>query len=202
VIASRYLPATAVLLAVALVPTILHSYVGITASDGKSSGIIARNLHGIEGIDTSRRAVWVNEQYGTADFIERQYGPDVTLFVARGYDAKRLYHHPEIGVAHGRRFEPEYLAHVSTTHGPVPVHVLIGEDGLACYALLYDEQFVESPFRFEAAHILTTLIGPAKEMTLFFARGSAAANPSESSAVRILVAAIESFMSQPPTVAR
>jgi hypothetical protein len=202
VIAPRYLPATAVLLAFALAPTILHSYVGMKASDGKTSAIIPRNLHGMEGIDTGRSARWVNDQYQAADFIERRYGSDVTLFVARSYDPKRLYHHPEIGVAYGRRFEPAYVAHVSTTRGPIPVHMLIGEDGLACYALLYDDEFVESPFRFEAAHIFTTLIGPAREMTLFFAGGSAAAKPTESAAVGILVAAIESFVSQPPSVAR
>jgi hypothetical protein len=202
VIASRYLPATAVLLALTLVPTIVHTYVGVKASDGKTSAIVARELHGVEGADTGRSALWVKENFGTEDFIERRYGGDVTLFVARAYDAKRLYHHPELGLAYGRRFEAPYIVRATTSHGPVPVHMLSGEDVVACYALLYDREFVESPLRFEAAHILETLAAPASEMTLFFARGPASATPHESSAVPILLGAIDSFMSQPPAVGR
>lgn len=200
-IAGRYLPATAVLLALALVPTIVHTYVGVKTSDGRTSAIVAREIQGVEGVDTGRSALWVKQNFGTADFIERQYG-DVALFVTRGYDAKRLYHHPELGLARGRRFELPYILRASTPHGPVAVHMLAGEDAVVCYALLYDREFVESPLRFEAAHILTTLAGPAQEMTLFFARGPASAKPNESSAVQILVGAIDSFMSQPPAVGR
>jgi len=199
VIASRYLPATAVMLALALVPTIVHSYVGFTAFDGKRSRDVASQLAGLQGVDTGRRAVWVIDNFGTDDFIERRYGADVTLFVARSYDPKRLYHHPELGVAYGRRFDSTSVVQEAAGSRSVPLHVLSGEDELACYALLYDDRFVESPLRFEAGHIFTTLASPRRQMTLFFARGPVTSKPMNSPAVRVLLAAIDSFLTQAPT---
>ncbi len=201
-IATRYLPATAVMLALTLVPTVVHTYVGLSASDGKTSAIVALRLNGVNEVETGRHVEWVRESFGTDDFIERRYGPDVTLFVARSYDPKRLYHHPELAVAYGRRFDSASVIRLSTPVGVIPMHVLSGEDELACYALLYDGRFVESPLRFEMSHALGTLIGPRKQMTLFFAHGRASATPADSEIARILVGAIQSFLTQPVTGSR
>ena len=187
------------MLALALVPTIVHSYVGFRAFDGKRSRDVASQLAGLQGVDTGRRAAWVIDNFATDDFIERRYGAEVTLFVARSYDPKRLYHHPELGVAYGRRFDSTSVVLEAAGSRSVPLHVLSGEDELACYALLYDDQFVESPLRFEAGHILTTLASPRRQMTLFFARGPVTSKPLNSPAVRVLLAAIDSFLTQAPT---
>ena len=119
------------MLALALVPTIVHSYVGFRAFDGKRSRDVASQLAGLQGVDTGRRAAWVIDNFGTDDFIERRYGADVTLFVARSYDPKRLYHHPELGVAYGRRFDSTSVVQEAAGSRPVPIHVLLGEDELA-----------------------------------------------------------------------
>jgi hypothetical protein len=176
--------------------------VGFTASDGKRSGIVASQLAGLQGVDTGRRAQWVIDNFGTDDFIERRYGADVTLFVARSYDPKRLYHHPELGVAYGQRFDSASVVQAPAGSRSVPVHVLSGEDGLACYAMLYDGEFVASPVRFEAGHIFSALVGPRRQMTLFFARGRVTPRPMDSSAVRVLLAAIDSFLAQTPTISQ
>ena len=201
-ISSRSLAATAALLALALIPTVVHTYVGITATDGRTSGAVAHQLKGVEGVDTQRSAGWVTQYFGTEDFIERRYGTDVTLFVARGYDPKRLYHHPELALAYGRSYDSVNIVHVSSPAKSVPVHVLTGPGGLACYALLYDDEFVEKPLQFQAKQAISMLFSPRRQMTLFFARESASADPNESPAVRILLAAVESFLAQPSTESR
>jgi hypothetical protein len=201
-IATRYLPAVAVMLALAIVPTVVHTYVGITASDGKTSAGVAQRLNDVQGVDTNRSALWVQEYYATQDFIERRYGPEVTLFVARSFDPKHVYHHPELGVAHGLPFDSASFVQVSAAFGSVPVRVLTGEHDLACYALLYDGRFIEEPLRFQVTQALTTLIGPRKQMTLFFAHGRASSTPIDSPVMRTLMAAIESFLAQPPAASR
>ena len=122
--------------------------------------------------------------------------------MARSYDPKRLYHHPELGVAYGRRFDSPSIVQAAAGSRSVPIHVLSGEDGLACYALLYDGEFVESPLRFEAGHILGTLISPQKQMTLFFAHGRVTPRPMTSPVVQVLLAAIDSFLTQAPTASQ
>jgi hypothetical protein len=196
-ISTRYLPATAVLLALALVPTVVHTYVGLTASDGKRTTDIARELDGSQGVDTTRSPIWVRENFAADDFIERRYGTGVTLFVARSYDAKRLYHHPELGVAYGRSYDTVSLVRVPSPSGLVPVQVLSGKGGLACYALLFDGEFVENPLRFQAKQVFSMMFGPRKEMTLFFAHSPSAGEPSSSPAMRILLAAVDGFRRLP-----
>jgi hypothetical protein len=201
-ISSRSLAATAALLALALVPTVVHTYVGITATDGRTSGAVAHHLDGVEGVDTKRSVGWVTQYFGTEDFVERRYGTDVTLFVARGYDAKRMYHHPELALAYGRSYDSVNIAHVSSSAKSVPVYMLTGQGGLACYALLYNDEFVEKPLQFQARQAFSMLFSPRRQMTLFFARGSTSSDAIESPAVRILLAAVESFLAHPSTESR
>jgi len=202
VISTRYLPAAAIMLALALVPTFVHTYVGLTAADGKTTAGIPRELDGVQGVDTARNAIWVRENFGAEDFIERRYGSDVTLFVARSYDAKRLYHHPELGAAYGRSYDKASVARIPMTSGPVPIHVLTGPGGLASYALLYNDEFVENPMWFQATQVFSMLFGPRREMTLLFAHGPGSREPSTSPTMRILRAAVESFRRPRPAEAR
>lgn len=192
-ISTRYAPAVAVLAALALVPTILHAYIGYSVSDHATSRQVARQLDGIDGADTSRDTAWVQQYFNTTDFIERRYGSSVTLFVARGSDPKALYHHPELGLAYGQTYTSTEVVEAPSNSGPVVLHVLKGADGFACYALLYGDQFVESPLRFEVRRALGLLFGPRREMTLFFAHGPAATDVLRSPVTRTVLAAVDSF---------
>ena len=100
-ISARYLPAIGALLALACIPTVLHSYIGPRLEDGHSVTALPLRLNGLDGRESERSPAWVLELYGTSDFVERKYGAALTLFVARSADPKGLYHHPENGVAHG-----------------------------------------------------------------------------------------------------
>jgi hypothetical protein len=85
----------------------------------------------------------------------------------------------------------------------IPVHLLRKRTGpgLAAYVLLYDNQFVTNPFRFQICTALESLLNPKKKMTLFLVYETEAlpGSPFESSlAAQILAAAIQSFRSQTP----
>ena len=192
-ISSRYAPAVVVLVGLALVPTILHAYIGFTAPDHATSQQVARQLGGIDGADTGRNTAWVRQYFNTTDFIERRYGAGITLFVARGFDAKALYHHPELGLAYGQTFTSNKVLEAEASSGAVLLHVLQGEDGFACYALLYGDEFVNDPFRFEMRRAASLLFGPRREMTLFFAHGPATTAPRKSPVTATVLAAIDSF---------
>lgn len=196
-IATKYVYAIAALLGIALVPTVIHSYVELTASDGRVTRAVTSALDGVTGIDTRRAPEWVQENFGAEDFIERRYS-DTTLFVARSYDLKGLYHHPELGAAYGRSYDTHRVQQVSTPDGPVAMHILTGTGGLACYVLLYDREYVEDPLLFHARQALVMLFSPRRPMTLFFAHGSASNGaPEESPVARLVLAALRSFLAQP-----
>jgi hypothetical protein len=201
-ISTRYVPVTAVLLGLALVPTVVHTYVGMTASDGLTSAVVPRTLDGIEGSDTGRATEWVRQYFATDDFFERRYGADVTLFVARGYDLKQMYHHPELGLAYGRRYDKVQLVHLPAATTAVPVHLLTGPGGLAAYVLLYDGKFIERPLEFHARQAFSLLFNPPRQMTLFFVHELTVPEPANSPAVRVLLAAIDSFHAEPSTSSR
>jgi len=194
---TRYVPAILALVALALVPTIVHTYVGVVAADGHSTAVIPWQLDGVAGIDTNRSAAWVKETFGADDFIERRYA-GATLFVARSYDAKRLYHHPELGVAYGIHYETARVIRIPSPSGEIALHLLEGDRAVAAYAVVHDGTFVEDPIRFQVRQALSMLVNPRKPTTLFFAHSSGASPPAESPAVRVVVAAVESFMTQTP----
>jgi hypothetical protein len=191
-VSRRYLGGLAALLALALIPTVLHTYVGVRIADGKKSRDVPADLLGNPWAETARNPAWVHDNFASDDFIERRF-LDVTLFVGRSYDPKSLYHHPELGLAYGQAFEPVTISTVATAAGPIPLHVLTGEHQLAVYALLYDGVFIADPVRFQLANALKMLIAPRRQMTLFFAHGAPASAPLDSLAARAVVAAAEGF---------
>jgi hypothetical protein len=205
VISTRFAPAVIVLVALALVPTVIHSYVGRLASDDFRTTAIPARLEDEIGTATNRRPQWGMVQFGAVDWIERSYGTrhDLTLFVGRSFDAKRLYHHPELAVAYGDSYRPATVVRFPA-RPDVPVHVLRHETDstrASMYALLYDGQFVENPIRFQLENSLELLFSSRRPMTLFFVRdmGRGVSNSIErSDAARLLLAAISNFESQRP----
>lgn len=204
-ISVRFAPAVAALLGVTLVPTFVHSYIGAAVADGRHASAIPVRLNGLDGRATARSSEWVRETFSSTDFAERHHGPDLTLFVARSYDAKRLYHHPELALAHGDSYQRAVVVRV-TAHREVPVHALVGGEKLSVYALLHDERFVANPIRFQLENALALLIRPRNLMTLFFVRGRRMPEHSDrlddTPAVELLLAAIDSFMAQPAAGSR
>jgi len=204
-ICSRYAAPVLALLCVALVPTIIHQYLGLTVEDGRKAGAVGWQLAGLSGRATPRAPGGISAAYQSHDWIERRFSGaegQVTLFVARSFDAKRLYHHPENTVLHGTTLESSGTRHLPP-RPDVPVHVLASSPGsgsdLALYALLYDTQFVENPYVFQARTSWKLLVAPRRPMTLFLVHD--ASNPPDTPlertlAIRVLHEAIERFTSQ------
>jgi hypothetical protein len=203
---TRYAATVSLLLAVALVPTIIHSYVGARTNDGLATKAIDATLAGLESTSTDRRAQWVEEVYGSVDWIERRYtasdGSNVLLFAARSYDLKRLYHHPELGVVRGIDLDKPEAQSLSDLNGD-PVHLLHGRkgQGVVAYALLYDGEFVENPIALQLRTSWELIFSARKPMTLFLVYDKQL-TPTEpfntSTAARVLTEAITSFRGQVP----
>jgi hypothetical protein len=155
------------------------------------------------GTATTKRANWGEDRLSSSDWIERRYAgpPAVKLFVARSFDPKRLYHHPELAVDYG----PSYRA-ATTIRLPqrsdIPVHVLRGRGNdsrrIALYTLHYDTAYVDDPIRFQLRTSFRSLFSRRLAMTLFFAAQDLPADGTieSSSAASLLLAAMDAFEKQ------
>ena len=123
------------------------------------------------------------------------------MFAGRSYDAKRLYHHPELAVMRGTETTPAGITRAAA-RPDVPLHVLTtkkeSRKGVAVYALLYDRRFVESPVLFQLRTSAELLVTGRKPMTLFLASDLSGdpARIDEAPSTHLLLAAIASYESQ------
>jgi hypothetical protein len=174
-ISTRYAAATVLIIALALVPTVIHSYLDVTVDDGVSVQSIPETINGMASRPTERKAAWVRTNFATADWIERTYEVDarpVTLFAARSYDAKRLYHHPELALLRGMNTSPAGTSRVASAPR-VPLYVINTErgerKGVAVYALLADGEFIENPIGYQLRTSARLLVSGRRPMTLIMA---------------------------------
>jgi len=205
-ISPRFLIPTGLLLGLALVPTIIHHYAATTSHDGLTTAAVNGPFAGYIVESTDRREKWVTETFSSKDWLENRYtgaaGEQVLLFVARAYDLKRLYHHPEIGILRGVDLEREEL--VSTAGMPgIPVHFMRERDniGAAAYVILYDGEFIGNPITMQLKSSLKMLFSASKPLTLFFVYDSNLRRNAEfgtSPAAPVLAEAVNRFTSQSP----
>jgi hypothetical protein len=206
---SRYLPAACALLAIALVPTLIHSYSPAPAPPEPVATAIPAQLAGYVSRPSSRNATWGQRRFNTDDWVERDYvgpsGERVTLTVVRTFDAKSIYHHPELAVAYGTSFVDETVSRSPEWHD-VPVHVLTPAPGVgaaAAYVLHYDGRFIDNPILFQIRTAGELLFSRRKPMTLLFALAreeSPRRAPGESATLVVLRAAGQSL--EPTTAPR
>ena len=197
-ISTRFLPVVCALVAVALIPTFIHSYSDSAIPDGRSTATIPMMLAGYTGSPSGRNATWGQRRFESHDWTERVYraGRDeVTLTVVRSYDAKALYHHPELAVTEDT-FPRTALVRFES-QPDVPVHVLYGEAGsVGLYVLDYDGAFVEDPIRFQLRMAAEMLFSGRRAMTLFFLSDRQPAAPVQSlPSLGLLFEAINRFSS-------
>lgn len=209
-VSSRFAVPTLVMLVLAIVPTVIHSYRGALVHDGLSVAAIPTVLDGFPSTPTSRRADWVKERLDSDDWTERRYqvaSEEVRLFVGRSYDAKRLYHHPELALVRNMNTRPVGTVLVDS-RPDVRLHVLrTSRDerrGVAVYALLHDGRFVGNPILFQLLTSAELLVSGRKPMTLFLASDLAGSPEAlnEAPAARVLLAAIAAFEAQGSNSAR
>lgn len=173
-ISARRLLPLAGLLVLALVPTLVHGYLGyVVPAASLSDASLPASVEGASGRPGPWRDAWVKETYDVESWAQQTYpapgGGQVTVFVARGYDMKKLYHHPELGVLRGRSFEPLARADVDGH----PVHVLRNTDrgDSGVYALVYDGNWVANPYLLQFSSAVTSLWTGRQPLTLVLAYG-------------------------------
>jgi hypothetical protein len=210
-IAPRFSVAVAVLLGMALVPTVIHEYVGLSIDDGRVTDAVDFRLAGLSGTATGRKSFWAIRKFDSTDWIERWYTADkerIQLFVARSYDLKRLYHHPELAIVQSDDLISRGVVRLAHREN-VPIHILQSRrtsgQGIAMYALHYDNEFVDDALRFQVRTAASLLVGGRRPMTLFFvydADTPTDAKLDDLAATPLLLAAIDSFVNQPATASR
>jgi hypothetical protein len=172
-ISSRFVPAVCALVAIALVPTYIHSYARSTVPDGRTTGSISESLAQYRGTASGRNVTWGKRRFDSDDWVERIYrssNDEVKLSVIRSYDPKSLYHHPELAVSYGPSYVTTEVTRLSQ-RPDIPVHVrsTAGSDRtVALYALHYGDSFVQDPIRFQLRTAVELLFSGRKPMTLFF----------------------------------
>jgi len=206
VISPRYATAVLLLAALALVPTIIHSYEGVLVDDGLRTSSVPGRLAGLRATASSRNATWGKRRFDSDDWTEQKYvgaGREVTLTVIRSYDLKSLYHHPELAVAYheGHTFDAEQIVHYPQNPA-IPVHLLraMGSDrAVSMYVLLYDGAFVDNPITFQFRTALELLFSGRRPMTLFFAQDAAApADLTKAPVTEVLLDAVSGFNGHAP----
>lgn len=204
-ISPRYLLAIVVLFALAAIPTVIHGYVGLRVDDGRRAAMVSAPVPGLlvnSGV-RARGEGWAERRFDTRDWFEQSYAtPDgeVRLSVARTYDAKKVYHHPELAVSYGIDLPDKSVVRFGA-RPDVPVHVLRNPGGvrkMALYALHYDDTFVERPILFQLRISAQSLVSGRRPMTLFYVTADDPRRESleETWAARVLLAAVGQFAEQ------
>ena len=204
-ISHRFIPAACVLLAAALVPTIIHSYSAEVHDDGLTSAAIPTILAGFASVPSERAAAWGKRRFDSDDWTERVYsganGDRFRLTVVRSLDPKSVYHHPELAVAYRTGFVGEEIRRFEA-RSDVPVHVLKPAPGVsaeAMYVLHYDTRFVDNPITFQIRAAGELLFSRRRPMTLFFLFNDSpqpGRDAEVSAGATLLLAAIEAFVNQ------
>lgn len=199
----RYAAPVALVLLLALLPTAIHSYVGLKVEDHLTTTGIPNTLEGFVGTQTSRRATWGQKRFDATDWTERTYfagNQEVRLLVARSFDLKKLYHHPELAAADGIDLRPLGIKQLGDGLGGV--HALQSTNAprqVALYALVYDGALIEDPIWFQFRTAGKLLVTGRKQMTLFFAHQADVPEglPAEqTAAATVLKAAVTQFAAQ------
>ena len=203
-ISARYALPVALVLMLALIPTVIHSYLGLKTDDGLSVKNINPVLDNFYSIPTNRQSGWGEVTFGSEDWIERVYidekGKSLRLFVGRSYDHKRLYHHPELALSYAKDLRS--VGQIRLPGQPeIPVNLLRNETrpNMAAFVLLYDGKFIENPISHQIKDSLKQLISARKPITLFYIVDDNEPKNSifvQSATALLLNKAIKDFMAQ------
>ena len=170
---ARYALPVIFILMLALIPTVIHSYLGMKTDDGLSVKNIKSVQDNFNSTPTNRQPGWGEETFGSEDWFERIYtdeqGKSLRLFVGRSYDHKRLYHHPELALSYAKDLRSE--GQIRLPGQPeIPVNLLRNntQPNMAAFVLLYDGKFIDNPISHQIRDSLKQLISARKPMTLFY----------------------------------
>jgi hypothetical protein len=206
-ISSRYATPVAILLSLALIPTIIHSYLKLASDNSATTKAIKADLGEFTSVPTRRNPDWGTDTFGCTDWFERTYkdkrGNTARLFVGRAYDHKRLYHHPELALSYGG----DLRNNGQTVLSGIPINLLHhgSRPNIAAYALFYDGRFIDAPIVHQIKNSIRLLVSPEKPMTLFYISEDNLDNQKtfeKTLSAKVLTEAIKSFLAQQPAKER
>jgi len=204
-ISTRYSTAVAILLLLALIPTIIHTYINNADNDGKSVNKIPTTLGHFVSTPSKRNAQWGKSVFNSEDWFERIYqnkeNEKVRLFIARSFDLKALYHHPELALSYAQSLNNKTISTLSKTP-KIPVHILENDDSsiIVAYVLMHNDTFIQDPIKYQLSESFRLLVSQKKPMTLFYTSQTALPNYSKlnlKTSTTLLSLAIQAFRSQP-----
>jgi hypothetical protein len=172
-ISTRYAVPVAIILTLAIIPTVIHSYLGLTKDDGASIKSINPVLDNFTSSLSKRNAEYGEETFGSQDWIERIYsneeGKSIRLFIAKGYDHKRLYHHPELALSYAKNLSSDGQTRL-VGHPEITVNLLKNDTkpNIAAFALMYDGKFIDNPILHQVMDSLNLLLSARKPVVLFY----------------------------------
>lgn len=201
---ARYAIPVVIVLMLALIPTVIHSYLDLKTDDGLSVTKISPVLDNFSSTPTNRQPGWGKETFGSMDWVERTYsneqGKSFRLFVGRSYDHKRLYHHPELALSYAKDLRSE--GQIRLPGQPeIPVNLLRNDTqpNRAAFVLLYDGKFIDNPISHQIRDSLKQLISARKPMTLFYIADDNAPKDTvfnNTAAASLLEKSIKDFIAQ------
>lgn len=179
-IATRHTWLVAGLLLVALVPTYFNVYRQPPALEPGALGhAIPADLEDYRDAAPGRHdADWVAEHFASRDFLERKYRVgthELELFAARTWDAKKLFHFPELALTYGRSVTAERMEELTVADRAVPVRVLEFRQRTSvrrsASALFFGKEPVRDPMRFLLRSLPALFVGQREPMTLIYVQG-------------------------------
>jgi len=204
-ISTRYSTPVAILLALALIPTIIHTYINNADIDGKSVDNISTILGNFISTPSKRNAQWGKSVFNSEDWFERIYqnkeNEKVRLFIARSFDLKALYHHPELALSYAQNLNNKTISTLSKKP-EIPVHILKNDDSsiIVAYVLMHNDTFIQDPIKYQLSESFRLLVSQKKPMILFYTSQTALPNYSKlnlKTSTTLLSLAIQAFRSQP-----
>lgn len=181
-IATRHAWLVAGLLLLTLVPTWFNVYRQPPAlAPGGLATAIPADLEGYSDAAPGRHdAGWVAAHFASRDFLERKCRVgthELELFAARTWDAKRLFHFPELALTYGRSVTAERTEELTVGDRAVPVRVLEFRQRAtvrrSVSALFFGKQPVRDPMRFLLRSLPALFVGRREPMTLIYVQGEA-----------------------------
>ena len=198
----RYAWPVLLALVIAIVPTTIHTYIGLHGDIDKSVSSIPETLAGYVSSPTTRNSRWGKDIFDSDDWFERTYindrGEQIRLFAAHSYNHKRLYHHPEIAQSRGTEFTVKQVAFLDNDENRV-VHVLKNREKgeLAAYVLIENNRLIEKPILNQMRGALAQMVSPKSRMLLVYAAESGVNDSVEFAATntaRLLSASVNKYL--------
>ena len=178
----RYVRPLGLLLAVAAVPVIAHSVIGITAETCADPEALISGLDApepsLERAEFLRSSMHVSE-FAEGSAVPPRGGAALDYLVLRSWDPKRLYHRPEQRLLKGVIATGTRLEWVDAGDRSLPIQSVEYEQLLmaqhkpvAAYLLVYAGEPVSNPYWAQIASSLRELLLGKQPMTLYFVYGS------------------------------